>query len=121
MERGSGRDGLRRSPQQPSADADGLFDVWRRGRGLCTGCVLRTASLYRGVACSSAVDWRVSDQRLFELSAGQQLASDPDLAPVIEDVRKNGQAAIYKHMSNPAVMAKLTKIAGPMLAQMNKS
>ena len=50
---------------------------------------------------------------------GQQLASDPDLAPVLEDVRKNGQSAMMKHMNNPAVMAKLTKIAGPMLAKMS--
>ena len=44
------------------------------------------------------------------------LASDPVLGPVLEDVCANGQSALAKHLADPAVMARLTQVAAPMLA-----
>ena len=46
-----------------------------------------------------------------------ELMNDPDLSPVIADVRANGQSALFKHMSNPTVMRKLQSLIGPMMSQ----
>ena len=48
--------------------------------------------------------------------AGAALASDPVMAPVIADVQANGPSALSKHMSNPAVVAKLNALAGPLIS-----
>mmetsp|Transcript_4220 Transcript_4220/g.6589 ORF Transcript_4220/g.6589 Transcript_4220/m.6589 type:complete len:155 (+) Transcript_4220:182-646(+) len=39
--------------------------------------------------------------------AFQALKDDPALAPMFEDIKKNGQMAMLKYMSDPAVAAKL--------------
>lgn len=38
------------------------------------------------------------------------LFKDPQLGPVIADLRENGIAAIMKHLSNPMLMAKLSAL-----------
>lgn len=42
--------------------------------------------------------------------AAASLISDPDVGPAIEDIRKNGQSAVFKHMSNPKFMAKIQQM-----------
>ena len=48
--------------------------------------------------------------------AAASLSSDPDLAPVLDDVRANGQSALARHMNNPQLIAKLSNIAAQMSA-----
>ena len=48
--------------------------------------------------------------------AAASMASDPDLAPVLADVRANGESALSRHMNNPKLLAKLSSIAAQMSA-----
>jgi len=47
--------------------------------------------------------------------AGRAAASDPDLQPVLEDIKANGVGAAMKYMGNPAIMQKITALMGPMM------
>ena len=53
-------------------------------------------------------------QAFLESPAAASLASDPDLGPVIADVRANGQSALGRHLSNPKLLSKLTSLAASM-------
>jgi hypothetical protein len=43
---------------------------------------------------------------------GQALMSDPEMAPVLRDMQSGGPMAAMRHMSNPAVMAKVMALMG---------
>jgi small glutamine-rich tetratricopeptide repeat-containing protein alpha len=40
--------------------------------------------------------------------AGRAAASDPELAPVLEDIKANGMGAAMKYLSNPKIMQKIS-------------
>jgi len=44
----------------------------------------------------------------------QALRSDPEVAAALDDVEKNGQQAIFKYMSNPSLLSKLSGVLGSM-------
>jgi small glutamine-rich tetratricopeptide repeat-containing protein alpha len=44
--------------------------------------------------------------------AGRAAASDPELAPVLEDIKANGMGAAMKYLSNPKIMQKISVSAG---------
>ncbi len=44
--------------------------------------------------------------------AGQTLAADPVMQPVIDDIRTNGMVAAAKYANNPEVMGKLSALLG---------
>lgn len=47
--------------------------------------------------------------------AGRAAAEDPELKPVLEDIKANGVGAAMKYMSNPSIMQKITALMGPMM------
>lgn len=55
-------------------------------------------------------------QSFLNTPAGQAAAADPDLQPVLADIKANGIGAAMKYMSNPTVMSKIQAIMGPMMA-----
>ncbi len=56
----------------------------------------------------------VNDQleQFLATPAGQTLAADPIMQPVIDDIRANGMAAAAKYANNPEVMGKLSALLG---------
>ena len=47
--------------------------------------------------------------------AGRAAAEDPELKPVLEDIKSNGIGAAMKYMSNPSIMSKISQLMAPMM------
>jgi len=98
---------------KPPSDAD-LFDDEPSST---TSTASSSASTSNLSASSSASTAGLPPQLASFLNspAGRSAASDPDLQPVLEDIKKGGMAAAMKHMGNPKVMQKVSQLMGPLM------
>ncbi len=67
------------------------------------------ASAPPAAAASSASDPLAG---LLNSAAGKEMMNDPELVAAMEDFKANGASVIGKYMSNPNIMAKITKMMG---------